>query len=63
VNRVGRNAEEILDSLCTVLNEGSGLSIIKYLVIFKELFVPALDCACPICVCVCVLPEHTSVRR
>jgi hypothetical protein len=34
-----------------VLNEGSCPSIIKYLMLYKQLFVPMIDCASPICVC------------
>jgi hypothetical protein len=34
----------------TVLNEGVGHSIVKYRMLYKQRFVPVIDCACPICV-------------
>jgi len=51
VNHLGRKAEEILDSLCTVPNQGRGPSIIKYLLLYKQVFVRVIVCAGPICVC------------
>jgi hypothetical protein len=50
VNHIGWKAEEILDSLVTVLNEGRDAPIIKYLMLYKQLFVSVVECAGPICV-------------
>jgi hypothetical protein len=38
-------------SLGTVLDEGMGLSIVKYRMPYKQMFVPVIDCACPVCIC------------
>jgi hypothetical protein len=50
VNHVGRKAAETVGWFGTVLNEVEGRSIIKHLMLYKQLFVPVIDCACPICV-------------
>ena len=41
----------ILESLGTVRDEGRGPSVIKYLLLYKQVFVRVIECAGPICVC------------